>query len=155
MPPDDEQFASVSVESSHAPASASHVAAVSVPALHADVPVAVYPVSHVGWHVDPLASLCFNMTGLTFGTFRISHLWGWRWKKVLRISSCFSKTGRPKLLFWVKHILNQAWRNIWGWVVWIPYFDNFVIASKLTMCLGAFLSASSVASSWSGVKKKR
>ena len=32
-----------------------HVAAVSVPALHDDVPDAVYPASHVGWHVDQLA----------------------------------------------------------------------------------------------------
>jgi hypothetical protein len=32
-----------------------HVAAVSVPALHEDVPDTVYPELHVGWHVDPLA----------------------------------------------------------------------------------------------------
>ena len=36
--------------------SAEHVAAVSDPALHEDVPDTVYPESHVGWHVDPLAS---------------------------------------------------------------------------------------------------
>ena len=36
--------------------SAEHVAAVSVPALHEDVPDTVYPELHVGWHVDPLAS---------------------------------------------------------------------------------------------------
>jgi hypothetical protein len=35
---------------------AEHVAAVSVPALHEDVPDTVYPELHVGWHVDPLAS---------------------------------------------------------------------------------------------------
>ena len=35
---------------------AEHVAAVSVPASHEDVPDTVYPESHVGWHVDPLAS---------------------------------------------------------------------------------------------------
>ena len=34
---------------------AEHVAAVSVPALHEDVPDTVYPKLHVGWHVDPLA----------------------------------------------------------------------------------------------------
>ena len=34
---------------------AEHVAAVSVPALHELVPDTVYPESHVGWHVDPLA----------------------------------------------------------------------------------------------------
>jgi len=33
-----------------------HVAAVTVPALHVDVPETVYPSLHVGWHVDPLAS---------------------------------------------------------------------------------------------------
>jgi hypothetical protein len=33
---------------------AEHVAAVSVPALHDDVPDTVYPELHVGWHVDPL-----------------------------------------------------------------------------------------------------
>jgi hypothetical protein len=33
---------------------AEHVAAVSVPALHEDVPDTVYPELHVGWHVDPL-----------------------------------------------------------------------------------------------------
>ena len=32
-----------------------HVAAVSVPRLQEDVPDTVYPESHVGWHVDPLA----------------------------------------------------------------------------------------------------
>ena len=32
-----------------------HVAAVSVPRLHEDVPDTVYPLLHVGWHVDPLA----------------------------------------------------------------------------------------------------
>ena len=36
---------------------AEHVAAVSVPALHELVPDTVYPESHVGWHVDPLARL--------------------------------------------------------------------------------------------------
>ena len=36
--------------------SAEHVAAVSVPASHEDVPDTVYPESHVGWHIDPLAS---------------------------------------------------------------------------------------------------
>ena len=35
---------------------AEHVAAASVPALHDDVPDTVYPESHVGWHVDPLAN---------------------------------------------------------------------------------------------------
>ena len=34
---------------------AEHVAAVSVPRLQEDVPDTVYPESHVGWHVDPLA----------------------------------------------------------------------------------------------------
>ena len=34
---------------------AEHVAAVSVPRLHEDVPDTVYPLLHVGWHVDPLA----------------------------------------------------------------------------------------------------
>ena len=34
---------------------AEHVAAVSVPALQEDVPDTVYPESHVGWHVVPLA----------------------------------------------------------------------------------------------------
>ena len=33
-----------------------HVAAVSVPAVHELVPDTVYPSSHVGWHVDPNAS---------------------------------------------------------------------------------------------------
>jgi len=33
---------------------AEHVAAVSVPALHEDVPDTVYPALQVGWHVDPL-----------------------------------------------------------------------------------------------------
>ena len=33
---------------------AEHVAAVSVPRLHEDVPDTVYPALHVGWHVDPL-----------------------------------------------------------------------------------------------------
>ena len=32
-----------------------HVAAVSAPRLHEDVPDIVYPELHVGWHVDPLA----------------------------------------------------------------------------------------------------
>ncbi len=32
-----------------------HVAAVSGPRLHDDVPDTVYPLLHVGWHVDPLA----------------------------------------------------------------------------------------------------
>ena len=36
---------------------AEHVAAVSVPRLQEDVPDTVYPESHVGWHVDPLARL--------------------------------------------------------------------------------------------------
>jgi|OM-RGC.v1.030765263 hypothetical protein len=35
---------------------ASHVAAVSVPALHELVPDTVYPLLHVGWHVDPDAN---------------------------------------------------------------------------------------------------
>ena len=34
---------------------AEHVAAVSIPALHEDVPDTMYPELHVGWHVDPLA----------------------------------------------------------------------------------------------------
>jgi len=34
---------------------AEHVAAVSVPRLHEDVPDTVYPELHVGWHIDPLA----------------------------------------------------------------------------------------------------
>ena len=33
---------------------AEHVAAVSVPELHEDVPDTVYPELHEGWHVDPL-----------------------------------------------------------------------------------------------------
>jgi len=33
---------------------AEHVAAISVPALHEDVPDTVYPELHVGWHVDAL-----------------------------------------------------------------------------------------------------
>ena len=33
---------------------ATHVAAVSVPALHDESPLAAYPSSHTGWHVDPL-----------------------------------------------------------------------------------------------------
>ena len=32
-----------------------HVAAVKVPAVHELVPETVYPESHVGWQVDPLA----------------------------------------------------------------------------------------------------
>jgi hypothetical protein len=32
-----------------------HVAEVSIPSLHEDVPDTVYPELHVGWHVDPLA----------------------------------------------------------------------------------------------------
>lgn len=35
--------------------SVEQVAAVSVPRLHEDVPDTVYPESHVGWHVEPLA----------------------------------------------------------------------------------------------------
>ena len=35
---------------------ASHVAAVSVPAVHELVPDTVYPLLHVGWHVDPDAN---------------------------------------------------------------------------------------------------
>ena len=35
---------------------AEHVAAISVPALHEDVPDTVYPALQVGWHVNPLAS---------------------------------------------------------------------------------------------------
>ena len=35
---------------------AEHIAAVKVPRLHELVPDTVYPESHVGWHVDPLAS---------------------------------------------------------------------------------------------------
>ena len=35
---------------------AEHVAAVSVPALHEDVPDTVYPELQIGWHVAPLAS---------------------------------------------------------------------------------------------------
>ena len=34
---------------------AEHVAAVNVPKEHELVPETVYPESHVGWHVDPLA----------------------------------------------------------------------------------------------------
>ena len=34
---------------------AEHIAAVSVPVLHDDVPDTVYPELHVGWHVEPLA----------------------------------------------------------------------------------------------------
>ena len=34
---------------------AAHVAAVRVSRLHELVPETVYPESHVGWHVDPLA----------------------------------------------------------------------------------------------------
>ena len=34
---------------------AAHVAAVKVPAVHELVPETVYPESHVGWQVDPLA----------------------------------------------------------------------------------------------------
>jgi hypothetical protein len=37
--------------------SAWHVAGVSVPALHDDVPMAVYPLLHVGWQVAPEAKL--------------------------------------------------------------------------------------------------
>tara|TARA_B110000977_G_scaffold157058_1_gene199946 strand:+ start:389 stop:628 length:240 start_codon:yes stop_codon:yes gene_type:complete len=33
---------------------AEHVAAVTVPALHEDVPDTVYPELHAGWHVDLL-----------------------------------------------------------------------------------------------------
>ena len=33
-----------------------HVASVSVPALHELVPDTVYPLLHVGWHVDPDAN---------------------------------------------------------------------------------------------------
>ena len=33
-----------------------HVAAVKVPALHELVPDTVYPLLHVGWHVDPIAN---------------------------------------------------------------------------------------------------
>ena len=35
---------------------AAQVAAVRIPALHEVVPDTVYPVSHVGWHVDPDAN---------------------------------------------------------------------------------------------------
>ena len=35
---------------------ASHVAAVKVPALHELAPDTVYPLLHVGWHVDPDAN---------------------------------------------------------------------------------------------------
>ena len=42
------------VDASHA--FAEHVAAVSVPALHELVPDTVYPLLHVGWHVDPDAN---------------------------------------------------------------------------------------------------
>ena len=40
-------------EATHGPGE--HVAAVSVPRLHEDVPDTVYPELHVGWHVEPLA----------------------------------------------------------------------------------------------------
>ena len=42
------------VDASHA--FAEHVAAVKVPALHELVPDTVYPLLHVGWHVDPDAN---------------------------------------------------------------------------------------------------
>ena len=42
------------VDASHA--FAEHVAAVKVPALHELVPDTVYPLLHVGWHVNPVAN---------------------------------------------------------------------------------------------------
>ena len=51
-----------------------HVAAVSVPALHDDVPDAVYPASHVGWHVDPLARVLVQSPTAPFvGAVDASH----------------------------------------------------------------------------------
>ena len=53
---------------------AEHVAAVSVPASHEDVPDTVYPESHVGWHVVPLASESVQLPTLPFeGAAEASH----------------------------------------------------------------------------------
>ena len=54
-----------------------HVAAVSVPALHELVPDRVYPVVHVGWHVDPLARVLVQSPTLPFaGAVDASHGFG-------------------------------------------------------------------------------
>jgi hypothetical protein len=53
---------------------AEQVAAVSVPALHEDVPDTVYPGLHVGWHVDPLANELVQSPISPFkGTVEASH----------------------------------------------------------------------------------
>ena len=52
-----------------------HAAAVSVPAVHELVPETVYPGSHVGWHVDPLArELVQSPTPPLAGGMDASHL---------------------------------------------------------------------------------
>ena len=52
----------------------SHVAAVKVPALHELVPDTVYPLLHVGWHVDPDANeLVHDPTPPLVGAVDASH----------------------------------------------------------------------------------
>ena len=54
---------------------AEHVAAVSIPALHEDVPDTMYPELHVGWHVDPLAiELVQSPISPFVGAVDVSHL---------------------------------------------------------------------------------
>ena len=51
-----------------------HVAAVKVPALHELVPDTVYPLLHVGWHVDPDANeLVHDPTPPLVGAVDASH----------------------------------------------------------------------------------
>ena len=53
---------------------ASHVAAVKMPALHELVPDTVYPLLHVGWHVDPDANeLVHDPTPPLVGAVDASH----------------------------------------------------------------------------------
>ena len=60
------------VDASHA--FAEHVAAVKVPALHELVPDTVYPLLHVGWHVDPDANeLVHDPTPPLVGAVDASH----------------------------------------------------------------------------------
>ena len=51
-----------------------HVAAVSAPRLHEDVPDIVYPELHVGWHVEPLARVPVQLpTPPLVGAMEASH----------------------------------------------------------------------------------
>jgi hypothetical protein len=53
------------------------MAAVSVPAVHKDVPETVYPVSHVGWQVDPDSSALVQVPAPPFiGALGASHALG-------------------------------------------------------------------------------